>query len=135
MFIGLIIIVVNKNKRNAEHFTTTHGQLGLSSIVIASAVAAFGILANNTRWVYPKVRPILIKVAHAFGGIAMTILFIATLINGVYKKPELLGDTGIGLICAALVIATVLVLFKPIIAAIARTKVILQPPQPHNQST
>ncbi|XP_063978851.1 transmembrane reductase CYB561D2-like [Diachasmimorpha longicaudata] len=135
MFIGLIIIVVNKNRHDKPHFQTTHGQLGLSSIVIASVVAFFGILTNNTRWLYPRVRPIFMKVAHGFGGMAMTILFVATIINGVYKMPHLLGDTGNALICAALVIAVVVILFKPMIAAVARTKVILQPPHPRNQST
>ncbi|KAK0162878.1 hypothetical protein PV327_006617 [Microctonus hyperodae] len=136
MFIGLIIIVVNKNRGSRPHFTTTHGQLGLSSIIISSIVALFGIAAYNTRWFYPKVRPILIKVAHAFGGIAITILFIATIINGIYKESFPGNNIGRSLVVTSFVLALVLVLFKPIIGAVSRTRVLLKPVrQQHSLNT
>lgn len=127
MFIGLIIIIVNKNRLGKSHFITTHGQLGLASIIIACIVSAFGILASNTRWLYPRVRPVLIKVAHAFGGISMTVLFIATIINGTYKHKFPGSYTGRSLAFTSFFIATLWVLFKPILGAVSRTKVLLKP--------
>ncbi|XP_034942360.1 cytochrome b561 domain-containing protein 2-like [Chelonus insularis] len=135
VFIGLIIIIVHKNNIGRSHFQTTHGQLGLSSIVIACVIASGGILANNTRWFYPRIRPIYIKVGHALGGIAMMILFIATIINGTYKYHFPGGYTGRTIIFVFLFFAAVIILFKPIIGAISRVSVILKPSQPAQSSS
>ncbi|XP_051159427.1 transmembrane reductase CYB561D2-like isoform X2 [Leptopilina boulardi] len=131
---GLIIAIVNKNNKNKEHFVSFHAILGLTTIVLASLVAIFGIIANNTRWLYPRVRPVLIKVLHAYGGIVMTILFIASLIAGAYThwlEHQNIGDHEVGqkLVFASLFIAGVLVLFKPILGAISRTIVLTKTPQ------
>ncbi|XP_012537147.1 cytochrome b561 domain-containing protein 2 isoform X1 [Monomorium pharaonis] len=126
--IGFIIIIVNKFKHDRPHFATTHSQLGLSTIIMTVMTAAFGILANNTVWVYPRVRPVLIKVAHACGGISMTILLLATLINGTYSHWWSGTDTGRDLIFASLFFAGVLILLKPILGAVSRCRVIFGPP-------
>jgi hypothetical protein len=128
--IGLIIIVVNKFKHNNNHFATTHSQLGLVTIILAVLVASFGIVANNTMWLYPRIRPILIKVAHAWGGIGMIILLLSTLINGTYSNWFAKVGTTVGrdLVFASLFIAGVLILVKPILGTISRCKVIFGPP-------
>ena len=139
IFSGLIIIIVNKNMHSGHgHFESNHAILGLTTIILAALVSLFGILANNTKWLYPKVRPVLIKVFHAFGGISITILFLATEITGTYKgwlEKQRVGDHEVGrqLVFASLFIAGVLVLFKPILGAVSRTKVLvksLKNPQP-----
>ncbi|XP_008552295.1 transmembrane reductase CYB561D2 [Microplitis demolitor] len=129
MGIGLIIAVVNKNRLNKYHFSTTHGQLGLSAIVISCVVAGFGIIANNTRWLYPRVRPVLIKVAHALGGITIAIIFIATIINGTYKHSFPGTDVGRDISFACYFFAGLFLLFKPILGAVSRSRVILKPAQ------
>ncbi|XP_011693945.1 PREDICTED: cytochrome b561 domain-containing protein 2-like isoform X2 [Wasmannia auropunctata] len=128
--IGFIIIIVNKVNNNKFHFTTTHSQLGLTTIILSVLVAAFGILANNTVWIYPRVRPILIKVAHACGGIGMTILLLATLINGTYSHwwHHSGTETGRDLVFASLFFAGVLILVKPILGAVSRCRVVFGPP-------
>ncbi|XP_043268040.1 transmembrane reductase CYB561D2-like isoform X2 [Venturia canescens] len=126
MLIGLIIIVVNKNRHGWNHFVTSHAKLGLSSIIIAIVVAIFGILANNTRWLYPHVRPVLVKVGHAFGGIAITILLLATIINGTYKNSFPGSETGRSLVFAALFIAGVFIIVKPCLGAVARSRVLFK---------
>lgn len=126
--IGLIIIVVNKFNHDKPHFATTHSQLGLVTIVLTVLVASFGVLANNTMWLYPRVRPILIKVAHACGGIGMTVLLLATLINGTYSKWWPGTSTGRDLVFASFFIGGFLVLVKPILGAISRCRVIFGPP-------
>ncbi|KAL6266423.1 hypothetical protein P5V15_003273 [Pogonomyrmex californicus] len=126
--IGLIIIVVNKINHNKDHFATTHAQLGLTTIVLSVLVAAFGVLANNTVWIYPHVRPIFIKVAHSCGGIGVTILLLATLINGTYT-PWWSGTTvGRDLIFASWFFAGLLILVKPILGVVSRCKVVFGPP-------
>ncbi|KAL0104884.1 hypothetical protein PUN28_016496 [Cardiocondyla obscurior] len=128
--IGLIIIVVNKVNHDRPHFATTHSQLGLVTIILSVLTATFGILANNTVWVYPRVRPVLIKVAHACGGIGITILLLATLINGTYSNWWAISGTSTGrdLTFASLFFAGVLILVKPILGAVSRCRVIFGPP-------
>lgn len=127
--IGFIIIIVNKVNHNKSHFVTTHSQLGLTTIILTVLTAAFGVLANNTVWIYPRVRPVLIKVAHACGGISMTILLLATLINGTYSHwwPSS-HHTGRDLTFASLFIAGFLILVKPILGAVSRCRVVFGPP-------
>ncbi|XP_070162683.1 transmembrane reductase CYB561D2 isoform X1 [Polyergus mexicanus] len=126
--IGFIIIIVNKINNHRKHFATTHSQLGLVTIILSVLTAAFGILANNTIWMYPQVRPVLIKVAHACGGIGMIILLLATLINGTYTKWWPGTVTGRDLIFASLFFAGVLILVKPILGAFSRCRVVFGPP-------
>jgi len=129
--IGLIIIVVNKIKHDKSHFATTHSQLGLTTIILSVLTATFGILANNTVWIYPRVRPVLVKVAHACGGISITILLLATLINGTYThwwSNSGGTDTGRDLTFASLFFAGFLILVKPILGTISRCRVVFGPP-------
>lgn len=130
LLIGLIIIVVNKFEKNKAHFQTNHSILGICTIAFATCAAFFGLFANNTKWLYPRVRPVLIKVVHAFFGICITILLLATVINGTYTRWWPGGEAGRNFVFTSLVIAGVLVLFKPILGAISRTKVILNSPPP-----
>ncbi|RLU21192.1 hypothetical protein DMN91_005565 [Ooceraea biroi] len=126
--IGFIIIIVNKVNNNRAHFATTHSQLGLVTIILSVLVASFGVVANNTTWLYPRVRPVLIKIAHACGGIGMTILFLATLINGTYSNWWPGTSTGRDLVFTSFFIAGVLILVKPILGTISRCRVVFGPP-------
>ncbi|CAL7945033.1 unnamed protein product [Xylocopa violacea] len=126
--IGLIIIVVNKIQNNREHFATPHSILGLVSIILAFLTAAFGIVTNNSRWLYPRFRPVLLKIMHAFGGILVTILLLATLITGTYTKWWPANDTGRNLTFSAFFIAGFFILLKPILGAVSRSKVVFGPP-------
>lgn len=126
--IGLIIIIVNKINHNNSHFATTHSQLGLVTIILSVLTASFGILANNTVWIYPRVRPVLVKVSHACGGIGIVVLLLATLINGTYSKWWPGTETGRDLIFASLFFAGLLILVKPILGAFSRCTVVFGPP-------
>ncbi|XP_020293216.1 cytochrome b561 domain-containing protein 2-like isoform X2 [Pseudomyrmex gracilis] len=126
--IGFVIIIVNKVNMNNSHFATPHSQLGLVTIVLSVLTATFGILAKNTVWVYPRVRPILIKVAHACGGIGITILLLATLITGTYTRWWPGNTTGRDLTFASLFFAGFLILIKPVLGAISRCRVAFGPP-------
>ncbi|KAG7196779.1 hypothetical protein KM043_013117 [Ampulex compressa] len=128
LLIGFIIIVVNKVKHNKRHFVTPHAILGLITILLALLTAAFGIVTNNTRWLYPRVRPVLIKIVHAFGGIVVMVLLLAALITGTYTRWWPGSDTGRSLTFTSFFIAGVLILIKPILGAVSRSKVIFGSP-------
>lgn len=128
--IGFVIILVNKELHNPPkyHFTTTHGLLGLVTIILTVLVAAFGIFANNTNWLYPHIRPVTIKILHAFAGICITVLLLVTFVNGTFKgwMENAGGDTARGLILAAIFIGGFLVLIRPIIGAATRCRVLFK---------
>lgn len=125
--IGLIIIVINKIRHDRYHFVTTHSQLGLVTIILSVLATFFGILANNTTWLYPHVRPILLKIGHALGGILVTILLIATVINGTYSwwPGTVIGRN---LVFTSFFIAGFLILVKPILGTVSRCRVVFGPP-------
>lgn len=129
MLIALIIIIIHKNRLGKTHFVTTHGQLGLGAFIIAGIVVFLGILANNTRWFYPHVRPVLIKLTHVYGGITVSILFIAAVITGTYKDNFLGSYTGRSLAFVSFFLPALLVLSKPIVQVICQTSVLLRPVQ------
>lgn len=128
VLVGLIIIVVNKIENNRQHFATPHSILGLVSIILAFLTAAFGIVTKNSRWLYPRFRPVLLKIVHAFGGILVTILLLATLITGTYTGWWPGGDTGRSLTFSAFFIAGFFILLKPVLGAVSRSKVVFGPP-------
>ncbi|KAG5327342.1 C56D2 protein, partial [Pseudoatta argentina] len=128
--IGFIIIIVNKVNYNRSHFATTHSQLGLTTIILSFLTATFGVLANNTVWIYPRIRPVLIKVAHACSGISVTILLLATLITGIYTHWWFNSggtSTGRDLTFASLFFAGFFILLKPILGTVSRCRVVFGP--------
>ncbi|XP_023246214.1 cytochrome b561 domain-containing protein 2-like [Copidosoma floridanum] len=136
MTAGFVVIVVNKNIHGKSHFVTLHGILGLVTFVLVWAIAGFGVLTNNAQWVYPRVRPVLLKVVHGFAGIGMTVLLLVTLVNGTFNNWwDHIGAsvTGRALALAAFAVAAVIVLVKPVIGAVARTRVLMKKPSPSTQ--
>ncbi|XP_053975528.1 transmembrane reductase CYB561D2-like [Hylaeus volcanicus] len=127
VLIGLIIIVANKVNHNRPHFSSPHSILGLISIILAFLVAGFGIVTNNPKWLYPRFRPVLLKIMHAFGGIAITVLLFASVITGTYKWSPI-AETGRSLVFASLFIAGFFILVKPVLGAVSRSKVVFGPP-------
>ncbi|XP_043261230.1 transmembrane reductase CYB561D2-like [Colletes gigas] len=128
VLIGLIIIVVNKINNNGYHFASPHSILGLVSIIMAFLTAGFGIVTNNPKWLYPRFRPVLLKIMHAFAGIAVTILLLASVITGTYTRWWPGTHTGRDLVFASLFIAGFFILLKPVLGAISRSKVVFGPP-------
>ena len=128
VLIGLIIIVVNKVANNRHHFASPHSVLGLISIILAFLIASFGIITNNPKWLYPRFRPVLLKIVHAFGGVAVTILLLATVITGTYSHWWPGSDTGRNLVFSSFFIAGFLILLKPVLGAVSRSRVVFGPP-------
>ncbi|XP_015607715.1 cytochrome b561 domain-containing protein 2 [Cephus cinctus] len=124
---GFSIVFINKENYNRNHITTPHAKLGLSAIIIAIIVCIGGILAKNTRWVYPTVRPLFIKVCHVCLGIIAAILLLATVINGTYKSFWPGTDLGRNLVFASFVIGGFLVLIKPLLLTVRRGRSLFAP--------
>ncbi|KAL2712649.1 transmembrane reductase CYB561D2-like [Vespula squamosa] len=117
---GVIVIIVRKG--NSPHFKSVHGKLGLSATILCALIIISGILADNTKWFYPRVRPITIKIIHAVGGMLVTIVLLSALINGTYTHWWPGTILGRDLTFASLVIGTSFIMIKPILGAVSRSK-------------
>ncbi|XP_047369562.1 transmembrane reductase CYB561D2-like [Vespa velutina] len=120
MLAGVIIIIVMKGNR--PHFKSVHGKLGLSATILCALILISGILADNTKWFYPRIRPITIKIIHAVGGMLVTIILLAALINGTYTHWWPGTIVGRDLTFASFVIGTFFIMIKPILGAASRIK-------------
>lgn len=146
--IGVSVIILHKESLNEAHFSTIHSILGLTTFILSLCVASFGLMANNGKYFYPRIRPVLLKVVHAFGGIGVSALLLITLVNGTFNHwwtaapsaarygTDDATATGTGvdasktwraLILASLAVAALLVLIKPIIGAVARSRLLCSP--------
>ncbi|XP_012280123.1 cytochrome b561 domain-containing protein 2 [Orussus abietinus] len=121
---GFAVIVVNKSWYNKDHFMTTHGQLGLSAVVVGVLVAISGIPTQNANWLYPRVSPVLLKVIHGILGIAATILLLAATINGIYLRWWPGSEVGRDLVFASFVLALIFLLAKPVLGAASRSRLL-----------
>ncbi|XP_043684496.1 transmembrane reductase CYB561D2-like [Vespula pensylvanica] len=122
MLAGVIVIIVRKESRkNPVHFKSVHGKLGLSATILCALIILSGIFADNTKWFYPRVRPITIKIIHAVAGMLVTIVSLATVINGTYSWwPSTI--VGRDLTFASFVIGTFFIMIKPVLGAVSRSK-------------
>lgn len=101
-------------KSNRPHFKSVHGKLGLSATILGALMMFSDILADNTKWIYPRVRPITIKIIHAVSGIIVTIVLIAALMNGTYTHWWHGTILGRDLTFASFVVDTFFIMIKPI---------------------
>lgn len=124
LIIGFLVVLINRIRLDKGHFLTPHSKLGLTAIILSILVALFGILAKNTRYIYPRIRPIVVKICHSFFGICAIILLLASLITGFYKSWWPGTDLGRSLVIACFVVAGFFVLIKPTFAVISKSRFI-----------
>ncbi|XP_014611078.1 PREDICTED: cytochrome b561 domain-containing protein 2 [Polistes canadensis] len=117
---GVLVIIIMKGNRS--HFTSVHGKLGLAAMILFAILMISGIFADNTKWFYPRIRPINIKIFHIVGGILVTLVLLAALINGTYTRWW--PDTKLGrdLTFASFVIGTAFTMIKPTLGAVSKCK-------------
>ncbi|KAI4495698.1 hypothetical protein M0802_008533 [Mischocyttarus mexicanus] len=117
---GVLVIIVMKG--NKSHFKSDHGKLGLAAMILFAVIMISGIFADNTKWFYPRIRPIPIKVFHIVFGIIVTIILVAALIDGTYTRWWPHTDLGRDLTCASFVIGTAFIMIKPTFTAFSKCK-------------
>ncbi|XP_043485591.1 transmembrane reductase CYB561D2 [Polistes fuscatus] len=117
---GVLVIIVMKGKRS--HFTSVHGKLGLAAMILFAIIMISGGLADNTKWFYPRIRPVTIKIFHIVGGILVTLVLLAALINGTYTHWWPHTKLGRDLTFASFVIGTAFTMIKPTLGAVSKCK-------------
>lgn len=85
IFIASICMYLNKIDRQAQHFTTWHGTIGLVTIILTLASIFGGVFTKYSFQLRETVTPIVSKLIHSFMGIATYLLGIVTIILGMYS--------------------------------------------------
>lgn len=66
---GFVIVVINKNRNNRDHFTTLHGKFGLATVVLSILTLCGGSFALYSASLKSYIKPKLNKALHILAGI------------------------------------------------------------------
>lgn len=85
IFIGFLIIVVNKNLHNKNHFHSWHAIYGLITVIMVGMASTGGVAALYSIRIKQFIRPALIKLIHNIAGIVTYIFGAITMILAMYS--------------------------------------------------
>ncbi|KAK2580162.1 hypothetical protein KPH14_012433 [Odynerus spinipes] len=119
---SVIVIIILKGSK--PHFHSNHGKLGLAATILCALMLLNGICTDNNKWFYPRIKPVTLKIIHAIGGIIVTIILLASVINGTYTRWWPGTEVGRDLMFASFVIGTTLIMIKPVLGAVSRSRVV-----------
>lgn len=117
--VGFGTVVANKIRNGSNHFTSDHGKIGITVVVLSVVVALGGLM---TQILPPRVSLATTKLIHVCGGIIAMTLFYAALITGVYRFWWPGSELGRSLTVAAYVIGGFLVLARPLYYSLLRIR-------------
>lgn len=122
---GFVIIIINKNNANDEHFKEVHEIVGLTSIILMGLCIFNGtgaFFSTKLRCVKPKVT----KIVHGCAGILAYLTGMIALILGLYEGwiETLVSDpTFVRVICTImLVLVLIWTLVRPVLTFVKRIK-------------
>lgn len=118
------IIVVYILKGSKGHFKSTHAKLGLAATILCAIMLINGICTDQSKWFYPRIRPVTLKIVHGVAGMLVMIILLATVIDGIYVYRSPATEIGRDLTIASFVIGTALIMIKPILGVASRSKVV-----------
>lgn len=120
---AFVIIIMNNNRSNRDHFTSDHGIAGLTTI-ICTVASMFGGVATLYAYELQCMHPILLKILHAFFGTCAYILAIATIILGLNSEvfQGNVSNDALGGCIAAVVLVAVYTIVHPLVKVYGRVK-------------
>lgn len=86
VFAGVLVVFVNKNNLNKEHFTTWHGTFGLFATLSCFPAALHGTATLYNQKIKRYLKPKVTKTLHLMSGITTLALGGITLFLSVYSK-------------------------------------------------
>lgn len=86
IFIGFLIVYINKNRLNKQHFTSWHGLFGFISVLSCIPTLFNGIAALYNIKLKKYIKPNSLKAIHLFTGLTTFIFGGISLILSVYTK-------------------------------------------------
>ncbi|XP_046747666.1 transmembrane reductase CYB561D2-like [Diprion similis] len=122
MTVGFGVIIANKIRNNSNHFTSDHGKLGLTAVIVAYVVALGGVSTSYSGLLSPRVSLASLKLVHGCCGIVAIILLFATLFTGLYKRSFPGSELGVSLTVSSYVVGLFIVLIKPLYTTLVRIR-------------
>lgn len=117
-------IYTHKNNNNYEHFKSSHGSLGLTTLLMLIGSTSGGIAARYSQAFKKSIKPAYLKIIHSIAGISVYALAINTFILGL--ESDWFRSQSTELIVYLLKYATILVAFlaliKPFISILKKLR-------------
>lgn len=120
---SVVVIYILKGSKG-HHFKSDHAKLGLAATILYALMLINGICTDQSKWFYPRIRPVTLKIIHGVGGMLVMIILLATVINGTYTHWWSGTEIGRDLTFASFVIGMALIMIKPILGVVSRSKVV-----------
>lgn len=105
IFIGFLIIVINKNINNKHHFHTWHSIFGLITVIMVGITSSGGVAALFSVQIKQFIQPALMKLVHNVAGILTYICGALSMILAMYSTWfQKQNDNTAQIICMILII-------------------------------
>lgn len=117
-------IYINKDRNGYPHYQSIHSIFGLVTYLMAVGVGTFGGTAAKYSYQLRNfVKPVMLKIGHGFGGIAVYVLAMITIFLGINQSWNEEGDDKIKIgLVAAFTVTTYFVVNKSFKLAVDRLK-------------
>lgn len=125
---GFIVVFINKDRNNRNHFTSYHGKFGLVTVIISLLTLFGGTCALYSTALRTRIKPSLNKALHVLFAIVAYVFAIVTFLFAVYSsgwfknrinQNEFIQVLGF----VILIVTTVWLLFKPFISFLSKIRV------------
>lgn len=84
IFAGFLVIVINKNLHNKNHFKTWHSVIGLVFLVCVGITSSGGVVTLYSLRLKHCVKPAKMKLFHNLVGVLTFVIGVASVIFGIY---------------------------------------------------
>lgn len=120
--IAFACIYTYKVRKNSEHFTTSHGNLGSWTLLLCIGTVGGGILASNAASLRQIVKPVIIKIVHSSFGLISYSMAILTIFLGLNHPwtHERLSNAWINTLIAIVAVIWLCAVSRPVITVCGR---------------
>ncbi|CAO1440387.1 unnamed protein product [Diamesa hyperborea] len=127
--IGQSSIFINKVRLGKSHYQSTHSVLGLITFLLTILTACGGVFTKYSFQLRKYIKPLYIKMAHSFIGIASYVMACTTISFGIYSRAWKNEDDAwvLSMLQAVIIITTPYVIWNSTKLLIKRTITCVRP--------
>lgn len=122
--IAFISIYNHKLNNKWSHFTSPHGIMGLTTLILVAGTACGGILARYSFIISRLIRPVYMKIIHSSFGMITYLMAMITVCLGLdsawFRKH--INEALVAVLISFVAVSAVLVVIQPIIKMVKRLK-------------
>lgn len=128
IFAGFLVIVINKNLHNKNHFKSWHSVIGLVFLVCVGITSSGGVVTLYSIRLKQYIKPAKMKLVHNLVGVLTFVIGVATEIFGIYTHWFLKhANLSAQIVCTVFVVlGAIFTLESAVKSAYARFKAVKQ---------